>query len=190
VRLLVGGGDCQKSFLQREIVATPPVIEAKAIHMDVSRENIGKEKIANIDYFAFRIYNSSMSKISPTNKLAYFWLAFYYFSFVVWIQFPAGHSPLDDLYQGRVTSYVILEGIHNHPSDAPFALFDSHSITRVHIAKCPICTTCTSNYSVTQSNSNLLIDSSGKDFRRNLPLFVLKPVAAVHHTRAPPTRLL
>ncbi len=125
-----------------------------------------------------------------TDKLAYFWLTSYYLCFVIWIQFPAGHSELDDLYQGRVTSYVILGGFHNHPSDAPFVVFDHHSVTHVNIDKCILCTSCTFNYPITHLNTDFSANLSSKSHRLFSDIFCRKPIATLYHTRAPPADLL
>ena len=125
-----------------------------------------------------------------TNKLAYFWLAFYYLCFVIWIQFPTVHSVLDDLYQGRVSSYAILDGFHNHPSDVPFVVFGNHSVTLVNIDKCILCTTCNCNYPVTHLNTNLSTAPSPHGQWFFYDFFCRRPVATIYHTRAPPADLL
>jgi len=145
--------------------------------------------VKTIDHFTFSTYNKNMMGKRLTKKLPYFCLVFYYLCFVIWIQFPAVHSVLDDLYQGRVSTYAILDGFHNHPSDVPFDVFDHHSVTLVYVDKCLICTTCTFNYPVTQLNTNLSIDPSPNGHRLFSDFFCRKPVATIYHTRAPPADL-
>lgn len=114
-------------------------------------------------------------------------LGLYYLLFAVYIKFPEAHSLLGDLYQGELDSYTVLEGIHNHPSDVPFVLFDNHSVTLVHVDKFILCTTCTFTCPGTQLNTHLSPDPSFKGHRLFSDFFCRKPVATAYHTRAPPS---
>ena len=116
-------------------------------------------------------------------------LAFYYFCFLIWIQFPAAHSLLDDLYQGKIRSLVILGGIHNHPADTPFAIFDNHSTTVLSVDTCLICTTYTSGYTAVLINEGILLHSKPGEIRPNQDSKPAKPAKFFYYLRAPPAEL-
>lgn len=124
-----------------------------------------------------------------TNRLFSCWPALYYFCFIVWAQFPAAHSELDDLYQGRITSLVVLGGTHYQPSDYPFAVLDNHSTTIIIIEKCLICTTYNSCYSAVLAETGFLLNHTGSEISNNHESFHAKPVNSLYRLRAPPPQI-
>ncbi|MBN2288716.1 MAG: hypothetical protein JXQ83_05240 [Candidatus Glassbacteria bacterium] len=132
----------------------------------------------------------SRKKANSRNSPVCVWLAFYYLCFIIWVQFPGVHSQLDDLYQGRVTSLVILGGIHNHPADEPFSVFDNHSITLLQIERCAICSTYTSSYTPTRIIDGFFCYCLRRELRQSFSFHNLKPAATNYHKRAPPSCLL
>ena len=113
-------------------------------------------------------------------------LVLYYLCFVLWVQFPAAHSQLDDLYQGRVHSLAIVSGIHKHPSNTPFATFDNHSVTVLQIDKCIICTIYTSQYPSTHLDTGLYLCSALEQTSRSHDYLPAKQAGYSYRLRAPP----
>ena len=131
-----------------------------------------------------------MDRKIKTSKVLSCGLIFYYLYFVIWIQFPAAHDVLDDLFQGRVKSLVILRGIHNHPAKLPFVVLENHAISFISIHKCNTCHTYTPNYHITRIDTNLFLYPGLKEVRQKFSAFHQQPPRTIFHRRAPPACLL
>lgn len=130
-----------------------------------------------------------MIKRKKINRLLSCWPALYYLCFTIWAYFPAAHSELYDLYQGRVTSLVVLEDFHYQPSDKPFAVLDDHSITIITIEKCLVCTTYTPCYFAVCVETGFLFNHVNSITLKDYESLHTKPDNSSYRLRAPPSQL-
>ncbi|HUU27555.1 MAG TPA: hypothetical protein VM123_07065 [archaeon] len=114
-------------------------------------------------------------------------LSLYYLSFVVFIQFPAAHSLVDDLYEGKISSYVILQGVHRHPTNTDQGVLEHHKQRLISVDKCLLCTIHDRNYPrpVKIASPLLSLLSIARDCLAQ-EFFHLQPPSAIFHRRAPP----